>query len=510
MLFRKPAPPIPVPKPDGIMSALTFADVMAHASLEPHARHLAVKSEPALLHTGVTAPEAETIDLAERRIAARANELGAQAEAITEDIRLLGAPPDVDPPILQQRIIDAVAGAYAARTPAIHQSLATERSSRARLTAWRDERHITRPARYPRSRIVHFRWLLAIIGVEALLDGSMLLAATPDGLLGAATLGLAIAALTTGLGLAIGYGALRYIAAPGILKRTIGCIALPILSIMLGFVALYVAHYRHLAGASDDAPGDAAVAAHLLGNPLELSGQGLILLVLSLVCAGYAALKGYTASDPIPGYEAVDRAFVDARDDLDYLRADIRGAIGAIRTANVAPLLEQPKRARAKAEHVRGLIIALQHKRDRMAALDSQETALAQRAIAQFRRINRATRADGVTPAYFAETPVISAAAAPIPSGLEAQLDVASQRAGGHAAAAAEFGLHLSRMLDRTLDCTDEIMASVERTNLPADTNPSLALRASLEATLTAPTTLAAPVGHSLFALPSKAATPTS
>ena len=116
MLFRKPAPPITVPNPDGLTTALTFPEVMAHASLETQARHLAVKSEPALLHAGVTTPEAETIDLAECRSAARAGELAAQVEAITEDIRLLGAAPDVDPPILQQRIIDAVAGAYAARS----------------------------------------------------------------------------------------------------------------------------------------------------------------------------------------------------------------------------------------------------------------------------------------------------------------------------------------------------------------------------------------------------------
>ena len=335
MFFRKPTPPTPVPKPNKLMHALTYKEVLAHAQLEHQARHLAIKGEPAAAQAGLTAPEADTVDLIEGRIAGRAGELDAQVAALTEEIQLLAASPDHDAPILQQRTIDSLTGLFAARTPTIHQTLAEERTRRALLTAWRDERQIVRPAKYPKSRLVHFRWLLAVLGVETLLEASMLMPATPDGLLGAAALGLAIATLTTFIGLAIGFGALRYIAAPGATKKSIGVLALPVLTSLLVFIALYVAHYRHLAGVNDDAPSDAVVIEHLFDQPFDLSGHGVILFVLSLACAGFAAWKGYTASDPIPGYEALDRAFVDARDDLNYLRSDIRGVTCPCRTPPV-------------------------------------------------------------------------------------------------------------------------------------------------------------------------------
>lgn len=495
MFFNRNTPPSPPPKPQDLMQALTYKDVLAHAQLEHHARHLAIKGEPALTHAGVTAPEADTIDLIERRIAGRAGELDAQTAALVEEVQQHAAAPDLDPPILQQRTIDSITGLFATRTPAIHQAVGDERTRRALLTAWCGEHNVVRPAQYPRSRLAHFRWLPGTVGVEAILEAGMLMPATPDGLLGAAALGIAVASLTTGLGLAIGYGALRYIAAPGATKKSIGALALPVLTSALLFVALYVAHYRHVAGANDDTPSDAAVMEHLFEQPLDLSGQGMILLLISLACAGFAAWKGYTASDPIPGYEAVDRAFVDARDDLNYLKADIRGAIGAIRDTAVAPLLRQPKLARAKTDHLNSLLIGLQHRRDRIAVLDNQEVALAQRAIGQFRRLNLATRADGVTPAYFAETPAIAVAPSHVPAELESRITAAAEQAAANAAKAAKLGLHVARLLDRTNDCTDEIMTSVSQSSQPKDTNPTITLRSTLEQTLSS-VSLPPPGGH--------------
>ena len=61
MFFRKPTPPAPLPKPNGLMHALTYKEVLAHAQLEHQARHLAIKGEPAAAHAGLTTPEADTV-----------------------------------------------------------------------------------------------------------------------------------------------------------------------------------------------------------------------------------------------------------------------------------------------------------------------------------------------------------------------------------------------------------------------------------------------------------------
>lgn len=485
MLFRKSQAP-PQTQREDVMVALTFKEVLAHARLEHHARHLAIKGEPPQNHVGMTVPESDTVDLIERRMAIRASELDAQVAALAQELNMMGPNPDHEPPVVQQRAIDAMAGIYTARAPQIQQRRAAERTASAQLSAWRDEHHVARPAQYPRSRLVHFRWLLAVLGIESIAQASMLLPATPDGLLGAIGLGLAVSALTTGLGLGIGFGALRYIAAPDATKKSLGVVALPVLGCLLLFIALYVAHYRHLAGAASDAPNDAQVMEHLLSLPLDLSSQGVLLVLISLACAAFAAWKGYTASDPIPGYEAVDRAFVDARDDVDYLRDDIRGQIGAIKARSVTPLLSQPKIAKAKGDHLKAVHAALENKRERIAVLDRQETALAQRAIGHFRRLNLATRADGVTPEYFAEGVVIAGEVPPLPPTIEARIAEATAQATAHAAKAAELALHVARMLDRASDSTEEIMVSVERHDKGTGANPSIVLRTTLETALSA------------------------
>ena len=231
-------PTTPTPPPvthDDPMRALIFKEVLAHGRLEHHARQLAIKSEPGATHVGLTAPEAEVIDLIERRITTRAAELDAQIAALAAELQLLGPQSDHQPAALQQRTIDAVTQHFAARAPVIHN-------------------------------------------------------------------------------------------------------------------------------------------------------------------------------------------------------------------ATVTPLLRQPSLAKTKADHCNTLLTQLRHKRDRIAQLDAQEVALAQRAITHFRRLNLATRADGVVPGYFSEPPVIAAPVVQLPDGLDERIEAVSLRAAEDAAIAAEIGLTIGRM----------------------------------------------------------------
>lgn len=473
-------------KPDDLMSALTFHEILAATNLEHHARHFAIKGEPALKHDGLTVPEGDTLDLVERRIAARNSEFDADAKAIAQQLPLLTTSVDQDPAVVHHRVVDALTAVVAERAPSIREAVALERTRAAELAAFRDEQHIARPAEYPKSKLVHFRWLGVTVGVETIAESTLLIPATPDGLIGAGALALGVAIMTTILGLLIGFGAFRYMASPSVAKRVGSWLALPALAGALLLVALYVAHYRHVAGVSVDTPDDAQVIAHLLTQPFELTGPGWLLLFVSLACAAFAAWKGYTASDPIPGYEKVDRAYANARSDRDYVRADIQGALAAVKTSTVDSVLDQPALARLKREHLLNQYTGLEGKREQIEALAKQEAALALRALGHFRRVNLATRADGVTPDYFADLPGMSAEVAPIPAGLKERLEIMTAAAVADATTASEQALHMARMLAHTSDRADEIMAAVERARPREGDSPILDLRNKIEATLSA------------------------
>ncbi len=504
MLFTKLWPSKPAEQPDDLTTALTFHQILEARNLEHHARHFAIKGEPPQQHEGLTVPESDTLDLIDRRISARNAELDAGAVALAQQLQLLASDSSHDPAVHHHRTVDALAGMVTARAPAIREALALERTRAAEWAALRDEQQIARPADYPKSKLVHFRWLGAAVAGETIAETTLLMPATPDGILGATGIALGVSVLTTALGLLIGFGALRYMAAARPVQRAASWVALPLLCAVLGLVSLYVAHYRHMAGLSADTPNDAQVIEHLLTQPFDLTGAGWLLLFLSLACAAFAAWKGYTASDPIPGYEKVDRAYADARDDRDYLRADLQGAIAAVKTSTVNSLLDQPRLARLKRDHLLNLYAELESKREQIAALAKQETALALRAVAQFRRVNLATRADGITPDYYSKLPEISAQASLLPAGLKERLEAATANAIADAARASEHALQTARMLDHTSDRASEIMASIERAHPRDGDNPVLALRSALEATLNS-AALPKPDGQAALAAPTAA-----
>lgn len=486
MLVRKSKPKV-LPGTNDLATALTFKQIVAQGALEKHARHLAIKGKPALHHPGLTVPESDVVELVECRAAARNAEIDALAAALDQQLLTVAPNPDHAPSALKHRTVDGLTGIVTARAPVIRATLEAEKTRQAELTAWRDEHHIARPAEYPRSKLVHFRWVGVAVTFEAVAQSSLLMPATPDGLVGAIGLALAVSALTTGLGLLIGFAALRYLAASSAAKRVGGWVALPLFTGLLLLVSFYLAHYRRLAGAAGDTFNDALVIEHVLTRPFDLSGPDWLLLLLTLACAAFAGWKGYTASDPIPGYEKVDRAYVDAREDRDYIRADLQGAIAGIKTSTVKPLLAQPKLARIKRDQLLGSYAELQGKHHQATALAQQEAALAQRAIAHFRQINLVTRADGVTPTYFNTPPAIQLAVPPLPADLKERIEAAMSDALADAAKTAEHALHMARMLDHTSDRADEIMMSIDRANLRGGDNPVRDLRGTLEAALTAP-----------------------
>lgn len=484
MLFRILMSQKPTADPDDLTRALTFREFLGATKLEDHARHLAIKAEPPVDHLGLTVHESETLDLYDGRNKARHAGLEAQVLALQQQVQLVSTNTDSDPGILHHRTADALISIVKDRAPTIRETLAMLRTRTAELAAWRDEHHVSRPAEYPTSRLNHFRWLAVLGGGEAVAQSTLLMPATPDGMVGAIGLALGVTGLTTLFGVLLGFVGIRYLSATSLAKRCAAGLSLPVLAGVPILVSLYVAHYRHVAGMAVDTPNDAQVIEHLQTQTFDLTGPGWLLLALALACTGFAAWKGYTASDPIPGYEKVDRAYVAARDDRDYVRKDIQGAITAVNTATIKPLIDRPRVISLQRQHLLNLATELEAKSEQIAGLDKQEAELVERAIAHFRRVNLATRADGVTPTYFAEPLVLPAAVVSIATGLKNRVDAATANDVAEATRAAEAALKIARMLDTTSDRADEIMASIDRAEPVSHDNPILDLRSKLQETL--------------------------
>ncbi len=129
---------------DDPMTALTFREIVKAAKLEHQARHLAIKGEPPLQHPGLTVAESDALDLIERRNVARHAVLDTQTLALAQQLQLLAAGSECDPAILHHRTVDALTSAVSARISAIRETLATERTRTAELSAWRNENEVAR------------------------------------------------------------------------------------------------------------------------------------------------------------------------------------------------------------------------------------------------------------------------------------------------------------------------------------------------------------------------------
>lgn len=470
------------------LQPVTPDDLMRRANAESEARYHAIRGEPSA--TALTPLRAETAitEIIDHRSAARADTLSSDTAALNEGVTIAeAAPPDTDPRIIQRQAIDAIASMIAERLATIRRIFNSERTARAVLNAWRDTNRVARPAQYPESRLVHFRWLIAFILLEAALTSGMYLPATPDGIAGAMLLGTGVALITTALGVAFGLGPLRYINARATWQRTLAFLATPVfLGLIIGVCAA-AAHYRQLAGLRNDAPADSEILAHLLAAPFDVGLSGMVLGLIALACAAFATWKGYTASDPIPGYEAVDRAARNASADLDYLHSDIRAGLAAIRESTVLPLLGRPLAIHAQTERYRAQIVALDHKRARFASINRQEAAAAERAIAQFRALNLATRADGIVPPVFATPPRIIQRDLPPADDFAARIEAIARKGEADAALAVDLGLHLTRLLDQVIDTVDQIVAGIGEATPSADQQQNAALRSSLETLAGAP-----------------------
>ena len=368
----------------------------------------------------------------------------------------------------------------------IRATIAKERNTKAEFDAWRDEHKLLhREAVYPVSKIFAFAVIAVLLLLETTVNSALYFNASDTGWLGAYATALLIAGVNVGLAVLSGYVPCRYLNHINLRHRWWAIPTQLIAIIVIIINNLYAAHYRDLASATTDAPfNEFQVAARLITDPIALSPTSFALLIFGFLCALIAGRKGYTASDPYPGYEARHRRHTEAIEDIAYLEQQVHGGLETIRKAEIVYAADRPLAARALIEGIGKSYAALAADQIRNGEFDASDIKALTTAVQRFRNLNLQIRTDGIVPASFKHEPAFSHLSPPCQpeTGLTQLIGAASERHRQHPAEFQKMINRLLRQIETAKDKTGTIMRAIEASCVDETTLPKLSeIRAVLD-----------------------------
>lgn len=323
-----------------------------------------------------------------------------------------------------------------------HQGLDDLHTARRRLIeteqereAFRREHRLTRTAHLPSSHVLHAGVLLALLIVEAVLNGYLLAAGDEFGLLGGVFQAIIIAVLNIGVGFFAGRLTVPWLLHCSLRRKMIGGVGF---LLWLGYLAAFnvlVAHYRGALGG--DTPDTAHIQAFLafIANPLGIVDVKSWLLVgLGLLFGTVALIDGFGWDDPYPGYGRIERkhkaaveGYADLKADLIAELTDRKDAFIEALQASENYLLKRRSEfhavAEARARLLRGFPVHLDH-------LEGAGNEL----LATYREANRRARTSAAPKRfdvpYRLARPELAAPLDPLPgpAHLDAQVEAARAR----------------------------------------------------------------------------------
>ena len=203
------------------------------------------------------------------------------------------------------------------------------------------------PTRYE-GRFEKVAVITAVMVGESLLNARMFGLASGEGFVGGFSEALIISFASVLFSAGAGY-AIRYSNAKRFLMRRLGTAARLLWLPVIVLLHLLTGHYRDslmLAareGGADVIEAGRQAVASLLANPLALQDyHSMLLVLLGLIMAAFAAYEGYCLDDPYPDYGTVARQVAKAKRDhaafkasiLERFTAIVEGARYEVRTLN--------------------------------------------------------------------------------------------------------------------------------------------------------------------------------
>jgi hypothetical protein len=310
-------------KPIMDFSTVDIAKIKADLQLERRGRERGKQNEPPADQIDLDAVEAEIVST----ITALRNEahddftkqMSAYGGRLARlDLRTIA-------PEIKSTLLNAEAdfGAEVQRdTNHIYARKNDVRAARDSYLQFRQRHQLDRLAEIDQNSLLNFGLLSFLFILETAGNATFFSATHPSGLIGAAFEAAAISIVNIAAGFVLGILGFRYVQHPGRTKP-FGAWLLVIVLVALACVFNFsAAHYRdafHMVPPDADAFKSQAskiALANLITHKWMLEGfQSYLMVIVGLIVFFGAAYKGYTWSDPYPGYKSVYRRFVKRQDE---------------------------------------------------------------------------------------------------------------------------------------------------------------------------------------------------
>jgi len=180
------------------------------------------------------------------------------------------------------------------------------------------------PADYPLSRLWNVAVIIAILGIESILNGNFLARGLETGLVGGVVQAFVIAAINVAFGVFLGDSVVRYLFHRNIFLRALAMVELPISCVLAVIFNLLVGHYRNALGGPDPANASAIAWNSFTMQPFALGVfQSWLLFGMGLFFYAVAACDGFKMDDPYPGYGKINRKHEEIIQDYTNEKANI-------------------------------------------------------------------------------------------------------------------------------------------------------------------------------------------
>jgi hypothetical protein len=202
------------------------------------------------------------------------------------------------------------------------------------IERFRQEHHLQRMPQYPQSLKLRWGFILLLLLIECILNGTFLARGHELGLLGGITEAFVIALMNIVIGLIAGRKIVPQILHRMLWRKLLGFFGIILYVVWLLGFNLCVAHYRYaLSGEQPEQAPQLAVAT-LLAHPLGIVDiQAWLLFALGCLFSIGAAVDGWSMNDPYPGYGALARRQEEFMEDYAAQKQELMAELKDIRNA---------------------------------------------------------------------------------------------------------------------------------------------------------------------------------
>lgn len=197
------------------------------------------------------------------------------------------------------------------------------------LDRFKTKNKLERTAHYPSRLALFFKVfvVLFLVIVEGFANASFFAQGSDQGLVGGFASAFTCAAVNVLIAFLLGWHFVRFVNHRNAFKKSFGFLSTLAAIVLMIYIALGIAHYRHAMMQLSDNPAKTALET-FLRQPFELGDiMGWLLFGISILFALIALFDGLSMNDAYPGYGKLKKRFDKAQEKVDALNVALHDDI---------------------------------------------------------------------------------------------------------------------------------------------------------------------------------------